>query len=304
MKTWFMRHLQTCVGTLGRLAAQRTSTVLTMLVIGIALSLPACLEVLIVNARAASGDVNRVVNLSVYLKLGTTAAQAEQTAAALQGRKDVLEARLTKADDALKEFRDRAGFGDALDALSDNPLPHTIVIRPSPDRTERSQLEALATELRAMPNVDVVQLDSAWVDRFNAMLDVVRRGVWVVASLLGFGVLVIVGNVIRSEIQTRQAEIEVTKLVGGTDAFVRRPFLYAGLWYGVGGGLIALVVSYIVVALLSGPIHRLAGLYGSDFHLYGLEISQALAVVGASALLGWMGSLVAASRHLRDIEPR
>jgi len=301
---WLTRHLQTCVGTLGRLAAHRLATLLTVLVIGIALALPACLQVLIVNARSASGDLNRAVELSVYFKTGTPVEQAEKTALAVRARSNVRDVQLIKADAALESFRERAGFGPALEALKDNPLPHTLVVRPAQDATDRSLLEALATEMRAIPEVDLVQLDTVWVDRLNAILNTLRRTVWVVALLLGFGVLITIGNTIRAEIQARRPEIEITKLVGGTDAFVRRPFLYTGFWYGLSGGIFALGLSYLVVALLSGPVKRLASLYGSDFELVGLKPQDALLVVGIGVALGWLGALVAASRHLREIEPQ
>jgi cell division transport system permease protein len=304
MNAWLTRHLQTSLGTLGRLAAQPLPTLLTILVIGIALALPACLQVLVINARAVSGDLNRAVDLSVYFKANTPVAQAEQVAAAIRLRKSIADVRLIKSDDALKEFRERSGFGAALDALTENPLPHALVVRPASDATSGAQLETLAQELRGMTGVDLVQLDTAWVDRFNAILDAVRRGALVVAILLAFGVMVIVGNTIRTEIQGRRAEIEITKLVGGTDAFVRRPFLYTGIWYGLGGGLVALTVSYVIVAMMRGPIGRLAGLYGSDFALAGLGARYSLWLIGAGIGLGWLGSLVAASRHLRDIEPQ
>ena len=304
MKTWLIRHLQTCVGTLGRLAAQRLATLLTVLVIGIALALPACLQVLIVNARAVSGNLNRAVDLSVYLKPGAPVAQAEQIAATIRLRRGVASVRLIKADDALQEFRERAGFGAALDALQENPLPHTLVVHPADNSIDKDHLAALAADLRGIEGVDVVQLDTAWVERFNALLDALRRGVWVVASLLGLGVLIIVGNTIRTEIQARRDEIEIAKLVGATDAFVRRPFLYTGFWYGLSGGLLALIVSFLVVVLLSAPIHRLAALYGSDFRLLGLGWADSLRLVAAGATLGWIGSLLATTRHLRDIEPQ
>jgi len=304
MSAWVARHLQTCLGTLGRLARQPLPTLLTVLVIGIALALPACLQVLVINARAVSGDLNRAVDLSVYFKSNTPVAQAEQVAAAIRLRKSVADVRLVKADEALVQFRERSGFGVALDALTDNPLPHALVVRPASDATSRTQLESLAQELRGLSGVDVVQLDTAWVERFNAILDAVRRGVLVVAILLAFGVLVIVGNTIGTEIQSRRAEIEITKLIGGTDAFVRRPFLYTGIWYGLGGGLVALSVSYLIVALMAGPISRLAGLYGSDFALEGLGLQYSLWLIGIGLALGWLGSLIAASRHLRDIEPQ
>lgn len=304
MMAWLARHLQTCVGTLGRLAEHRLATLLTVLVIGIALALPACLQVLIVNARNASGDLNRAVELSVYFKIGTPIEQAEKIALATRAREGVAEAQLIKADEALQSFRARAGFGAALDALSDNPLPHTLIVSPDQSVLDRPQLETLATELRALPEVDLVQLDTIWIDRLNAILDTLRRTVWVVALLLGFGVLITIGNTIRAEIQSRRAEIEITKLVGGTNAFVRRPFLYTGFWYGLGGGVFALGLSYLVVGLLSAPVQRLAGLYGSDFRLMGLGLEDGLLVVGSGVVLGWLGALVASTRHLREIEPQ
>jgi cell division transport system permease protein len=304
MNVWLTRHLQTCIGTLGRLSAQPLATLLTILVIGIALALPACLQVLVINARAVSGDLNRAVDMSVYFKANTSLAQAEQVAANLRQRKGVADVRLIKAEDALKDFRERSGFGAALDALNHNPLPHALVVRPAADATSSVQLDAMAQELRGIAQVDVVQLDTAWVERFNAILDALRRGVLVVALLLAFGVLVIVGNTIGTEIQSRRAEIEITKLVGGTDAFVRRPFLYTGIWYGLGGGLVALTVSYLVVVLMASPVRRLSGLYGSDFALAGLGLKYSLWLIGAGVILGWLGSLTAATRHLRDIEPQ
>jgi cell division transport system permease protein len=304
MNAWVTRHLQTCIGSLGRLANQRVTTFLIMLVIGIALALPACLHVLVINARSASGELNRAVDLSVYLKPLTPVAAAEQTAARIRQRRDVAQVNLIDADSGLKEFRERSGLGDAVEALTSNPLPHVLVVRPATAFLAGPQLSALAAELRELPNVDVVQLDTAWVDRFNAILEALRRGVLVVAGLLACGVLIIVGSTIRAEIQSRRAEIEVTKLVGGSDAFVRRPFLYAGLWYGLGGGLIALGCCAVIVTLLARPTQRVAGLYGSDFRLSGLGLEASLALLGAAVALGWLGSLISASRHLREIEPQ
>ncbi|HWK51789.1 MAG TPA: FtsX-like permease family protein, partial [Steroidobacter sp.] len=158
-------------------------------------------------------------------------------------------------------------------------------------------------DLRAMPSVEIVQLDTAWVSRLNAILETVRRGLIVAAALLALGVMVIVGNTIRLDIQNRRAEIEVTKLVGGSDGFVRRPFLYNGIWYGLGGGITAWVITAAVIAVLREPIGRLAGLYGSAFELGGLDPRATLILLGSGIVLGWLGSYLAATRHLRAIEP-
>jgi cell division transport system permease protein len=303
MKSWVTRHLQTMIGTLGRLWQQRLQSTLTMLVVGIALALPACLEVFVINARVLGGNIGQTVELSVYLRTSATLAQAETLAEQLRHRSDIAKIDLIKANDALAEFRKNSGFGEALDALQSNPLPHALVIRPADNARSRAQLEALAADIKQLPDVEIVQLDTAWVERFNAILETIRRSTWIVGTLLAFGVAVIVGNVIRADIQSRRAEIEITKLMGGSDAFVRRPFLYSGVWYGIGGGIVGLLLTMLVVLLLSGPVGNLAALYGSDFQLTGLGLRDSTWLFAAGILFGWVGSWLAATRHLREIEP-
>jgi cell division transport system permease protein len=304
VKPWFERHAQTMVGSLGRLWQQPFAALLTILVIGIALALPACLHTLVQNVRAASGGWGHALDISVYMKQATGLEDTKQLAAKLRQRRDVDEVRLVEADDALAEFRSSSGFGAALDALESNPLPHTLVVRPDAAFRDPEQIASLTQALRELPGVDIVQLDTEWVTRFNAMLDVVRRIVLLAAGLFALGILVIVGNTIRLDIENRREEIEVTKLVGGSNAFVRRPFLYNGVWYGLGGGLIAWLVVVVAVGLLAEPVQRIAGLYGSRFELAGLGALGAAALVGGGILLGWLGSFIAATRELRGIEPK
>jgi cell division transport system permease protein len=304
MKAWFSRHLQTLVGSLGRLSQQPLASLLTVLVMGIALALPACLNVLVQNAQAASGSWDRALDISVYLKQSVDIASATRLTEKIKQRSDVKAVRLIKADDALKEFREHSGFGEALQALTDNPLPNTLVITPVDNLASSDALNVMSDELTKLAEVDVVQLDTGWVQRYLAILDTIRRLVNMVAILLAVGVVVIVGNTIRLDIQNRRDEIEVTKLVGGSDAFVRRPFLYCGVWYGLGGGLLAWLVVAVAVALLAGPVQRIAGLYGSQFSLSGLGLAGGCGLLLAGVLLGWLGSFVAANRHLRAIEPK
>jgi cell division transport system permease protein len=304
MNAWFARHLQTLIGSLGRLSQQPVATALTVLVMGIALALPACLNVLVRNAQAAGGSWDRALDVSVYLKSSVDSAGAAALADKLRQRRDVKAVQIIKSEDALKEFREHSGFGEALEALSDNPLPNTLVITPAENGASPAALAALRDELGKLNEVDVVQLDTDWVQRYLAMLDTVRRLVNMVAVLLAVGVVVIVGNTIRLDIQNRRDEIEVTKLVGGSDAFVRRPFLYCGVWYGLGGGLLAWLVVALAVALLAAPVQRIAGLYGSNFTLAGLGFLGGLWLLVLGVALGWLGSFAAATRHLRAIEPK
>ena len=304
MKQWFERHVQTLVGSLGRLWQQPFATMLTVVVIGIALALPACLHVLVQNVRVASGGWNSALDISVYMKPDASLDQAKRAAERIRQRRDVDEVTLIEADAALAEFRRNSGFGAALDALKDNPLPHALVVRPDAEFREASRVQALSNELRKIDGVDIVQLDTEWVSRFNAILDVIRRGVFLAAVLFALGILVIIGNTIRLDIENRRGEIEVTKLVGGSDAFVRRPFLYNGVWYGLAGGLIAGLIVATVVAVLSAPVQRIAGLYGSQFELQGVGFVGWVALLLGGALLGWLGSFIVATRELREIEPK
>jgi cell division transport system permease protein len=304
MKQWLERHVQTMVGSLGRLWQKPFSTLLTVLVIGIALALPACLHVLVQNVRAASGGWSGALDVSVYMKQSATLAEAKSAADRIRKRRDVAEVTLVSADEALREFKKNSGFGTALDALEDNPLPHALIVRPAESFRDPGHVATLTGELKQLPGVDIVQLDTEWVSRFNAILDVVRRIVLLAAGLFALGILVIVGNTIRLDIESRRDEIEVTKLVGGSDAFVRRPFLYNGVWYGLGGGAIAWLIVIVVITLLGEPVRKIAGLYGSGFSLHGLGVEGSLTLVLGAILLGWLGSFIAATRELRGIEPK
>ena len=304
MKTWLTRHLQTAIGSLGRLMQQPGSTSLTVLVMGIALALPSSLNVLVNNAQLVSGNWDRALDITVYFKKSVDVATAQHVADSLKQRHDIKSVQFIKADDALKDFKEHSGLGASLQALTSNPLPHVAVITPADSSDMSSAIEALSAELKTLPDIDVVQVDTAWVQRYLAILGVLHRVVGLVAVLLGLGVIVIIGNTIRLDIQNRRDEIEVTKLVGGSDAFVRRPFLYSGFWYGLGGGIAAWLIVTVVVAMLTEPVQRISGLYGSGFSLTGLALQQGLSLLVAGIALGWVGSLVATNRHLKDVEPK
>ncbi|MEJ2515713.1 MAG: permease-like cell division protein FtsX [Gammaproteobacteria bacterium] len=300
---WISRHAQTLVGTLGRLTRQPAGTAMTIAVIGIALALPAGLQLLVANFQGLSGQWDDSVELSVYLKPGTTEDRARELRDQVAAMASVSETELVTADQALEEFRESSGLGPTLAVLEDNPLPHLVVLRPAQDHASPGQIDSLAETLRSLPDVDLVQADTEWVRRLYAMLDVARRIVILAAVMLAVGVVVIVGNTIRLDIQNRRDEIEVSKLIGATDGFIRRPFLYLGFWYGLGGGLLALLLVEGGLVMLSEPVARLAGLYGSNFRPEGPGIAGGLALVGAGAALGWLGAWVSATRHMRRIEP-
>ncbi|WP_405225726.1 permease-like cell division protein FtsX [Lentisalinibacter sediminis] len=300
---WLTRHGETAVAALGRLAAQPLSTLLTVLVIAITLALPAGLHLGVKNAARLSGGWESAVDFSVYLDMGTAEEDARRLAGIIESRADVERVEFISAAEALADFKAGSGFGDALDALDDNPLPHTLVVRPAVAGND-ALIELLREELANLPETDVVQLDTAWVQRFNATLDLIRRVILITALLLGAAVIIVIGNTIRLDIQNRRDEIVVTKLIGASAGFIRRPFLYSGLWYGVGGGLLALALIALSLWLTSDGVARLAGLYDSGFRLSGLDWRESLTVLGTGAFLGWFGSWFAAARHMRRIEPR
>lgn len=302
--TWVTRHLQSMFAALGRLLRRPLSTLLTTLVIAVALALPAGLWLVVKNARAATGDLATAVQVTAYMKVGTPIARADQLARQLRERPEVASVRVIPAEQALKEFREYSGFGSALDALTDNPLPHALVVQPRVERRDGGTIEALRAFLTAAPDVDIVQADAEWARRLAALLDVLRTLFLAAAGLLAVGVLAVIGNTIRLEIGARREEIEVTKLVGGSDAFVRRPFLYAGLFQGLFGGLLSLGLVALVIASVEAPIARLTALYGGRFRLGGLSLEEAGIVLLVGASLGLIGAWIGAARHLSRIEPR
>jgi cell division transport system permease protein len=297
-------HLQALFGSFGRLARHPLATLLTLLVIALALALPSALRLFVINAEAATGNFANAVDVSVYLKTDVPVAKAQQLAQAARGRHEVASVTLISADQGLADFREYSGFGDALTALKDNPLPHVLHVRPRAESSSAAALESLRHYFSAWPEVDLVQVDSQWVMRFNAILEVLRRLLVIAAALLGVGVLAVVGNTIRLEIDGRRAEIEVTKLVGGSNSFVRRPFLYTGVLYGLGGALLAWAIIAAVVLVLGEPVAKLARLYGSRYLVHGLARDDVGILLGAGAVLGWLGAWISAARHLRSIEPR
>ncbi len=298
------RHLQALLGSLGRLARSPLSTTLTLLVIGLALALPTSLRLCVTNAQLATGNFANAVDVSVYLKTDVPLAKAQQLAQAAGQRADVAAVTVIAADKGLEDFRTYSGFGEALQALKENPLPHVLHVRPKAEDSSAAALESLRRYFSAWPEVDLVQVDSEWVMRFNAILEVLRWLLLIAAVLLGLGVLAVIGNTIRLEIQGRRAEIEVTKLVGGSNSFVRRPFLYTGVLYGLGGALLAWGIVAIAVAVLGDPVATLARLYGSRYVLRGPSRDDIGILLGAGAALGWLGAWISAARHLRSIEPR
>lgn len=301
---WLQEHARAALGSLGRMWRNPVANGMTAAVIAIALALPASLWMLLQNVERATAGWDAGARVSVYLEPGLDTATVEEATDRIAKRDSVRILERISPDKALAEFRRLAGFDDALAALEGNPLPAVVVIEPATGTPRSaSALKGLAGTLEAIDGVDRVQVDLEWVERLYALLDLIERGVGLFAVLLAAGVLLIVGNTIRLDILNRRQEIEVTKLIGASDAFIRRPFLYGGLWFGLFGALAAWLLLALTGFLLSGPTARLASAYGSGFRLSGLGGAESLGLLAGGVILGLLGSWLAVGRHLRAIEP-
>lgn len=300
---YLLRHLQTALASLGRASRTPFSSLITAGAIGIALALPAGLYVVLQEAQRLSGSLDDAAQISLFLKASVADAEAREVAARLRKWPEIGAVHAISKSEALEEFRRASGFGQALDALPENPLPAVLVLQPKAEHAQPQQAQGLLDRLRALPEVDIAQLDLEWLQRLSAIMELAQRGVLVAAGLLGLAVLLVIGNTIRLDIQSRRDEIVIMKLIGATNAFIRRPFLYAGFWYGLGGGLIAWFLVSLSLWLLREPVARLSSLYAGGFQVPSLDFHSTLALLALSAVLGVSGSLLAVSRHLGAIEP-
>lgn len=303
-ESYFIRHIQVFFYSLGQLSRTPISTLMTCMVIGIALALPTGLHTLLKNAQQLSGGWESTAQISVFLKKDIRNEQALRLKSDIQRWSDVVSVHYISRKQALKEFQSLSGFGDALKALKSNPLPSVLIVKPKLSKTNELATQNLLSQLQNLRQTDKAQLDMQWVRRLYAIMNIVERGVLILAALLALAVLLVVGNTIRLAIQNRRKEIVVMKLIGGTDAFIRRPFLYTGFWYGLFGGLISWVLVSFTLISISSPIEKLTTLYQNQFELNNMTFFTIISLLGISILLGLAGSWFAVGRHLREIEPQ
>jgi cell division transport system permease protein len=299
MKQYVLRHLQVFFSTLGAMARAPLATLMTVTVIGITLALPAGLYVLVQNLQRVSGHLAAGGEISLFLKHNVSSKAAEALATELRRQAGIGKVEYISPDAALAELRATSGFGDALKALDDNPLPGVLVVTPAAAEPRPGALRELAAELGHRGEVDFAQLDLEWVQRLHAILTLAERGVWLLAGLLALAVLLIIGNTIRLAVLNRREEIAITRLIGATPAFIRRPFLYAGALHGLLGALAAWLLVSGSILLLSGPARDLATLYASSVEIEGFGADAGFALLGIGLALGWLGSRIAVGRHLR-----
>ena len=304
LRAWREQHLYSLFSSLGRLAARPWATALTLAVMSLAMALPLLFWLLLDNARQLGGSVEDARALSVFLKPDVDAAAVQAFARTVRDRTDVAAVEVKTPDQGLAEFRGQSGFADALKVLHYNPLPAVLIVTPRNDALAVDAAPALVAELQRDPAVDLVQYDAQWRQRLNAILALTARVAMVLAGLLGMAALLVVGNTVRLDIQGRSDEIAVMQLLGANDGFVRRPFLYTGFWYGAFAGVLSLVLIGIVEWALAAPLAQLAASYEHRFDAHGLAPVDMGIVLGAGALLGWLGAWLAASRHIALGQPQ
>lgn len=295
--TWLDHHLYSFVASLGRVARRPGATLLTVGVMAVALALPLGLWLVLANMERFSGNVQQSREISVFLRQDIAHDRARALADELRARGDIARVALKTPEQGLRELRERSGLGEAIAAVGDNPLPSLLVVTPKGDEN------LLASSLRTLPEADLVQHDAQWRQRLDGWLRFGGRVAWVLAVLLGLGALLVVGNTVRLDIQSRREEIGVLQLLGATDGFIRRPFLYLGAWYGLAAGALAIALLTLAAAALRAPLAELAASYGSRFMLSGFDPRTTAAVIVGATVLGWLGAGLVTGHFLRQTRP-
>jgi cell division transport system permease protein len=299
---WLDHHRKVAYESLSSLLRDWMTSLMTWLVIGIAIALPVLLFVMLVNVGEIGEDWDGDPRISLYLKQGVSEADGRSLGTRLRQDADIESVLYISANEALSEFRALSGFGDVMNALDKNPLPAVLELKPS--NADVGELRLKVAMLARNELVDTVKFDLEWIERLFAMLLLGERLVMSLGLVLALGVLLVIGNTIRLAIENRRSEIEIVKLVGGTDSFVRRPFLYLGFWYGLGGSVLAWVLVQASLLFLAGPVEVLAQSYRDDFALTGLNAASTAIIFGGGTILGVFGALLAVGRHLSEIEPK
>lgn len=298
MKGWLLQHRRAVTQALRRLSATPLNTLLGALVLGIALALPAGGEMMLANFQRLARQVGASPQISVFMALEATKEDVAAVEALLRKHPRTLKVSLVTREETLRRFKQSEGVGEIVESLPRNPFPDAFVVVPR--ETSAEALEALRADFAGYHRVEHVQLDSAWAKKLDAFLRLAHLTVALLAGVLGVALFAVTFNTIRLQILTQQDEIEVSRLLGATDAFIRRPFLYFGALQGVAGGLVAWLIVLGATLLLRGPVADLAALYGIAFSLHILPLTESALLLGAAALLGWVGAWFSLTRYLRS----
>jgi len=302
-QAYFKSHAQALFSSLGRLVANPFTSTMTIAVLAIAISLASSFYLFVINIQQLSDTVESTNQISLFLENKVTDKAGKQLVAELKKNEDVEQVLLITKQQALDEFKVYSGFGEVLNMLKTNPLPAVVQVLPKNSLDDMKSIESLMKEFDKLPQVDFVQMDMQWIKKLQSMIDIINRGVLLLAILLGFAVLFITGNTIRLELQNRHDEVVVSKLVGATHSFIRRPFLYTGFWLSFLSGLLAWVLVLMMLLVLQDPIERLSVQYDGSFTLHYLGFTDTLLMLFIASLLGIMGAWIVLRYQIKQIQP-
>ena len=298
---FWVNHVRQALASLGELWRTPSASILTIGVLGVSLTLPATLHLLVKNVQQISDSFTQAAEISLFIREGSSETQISSLQKILQADTDIARVTHISKKQALDEFAQISGFGPALNYLTDNPLPDVLLVLPKNTSADAARL--LLARLSKERIVEFGKLDIDWLTRLDAIVSLLKQAVLVIAILLLGAVVLIIGNTIRLSIMNKKDEIEVMKLVGATDAFIQRPFLYSGIWYGVFGGLLAYLIVEAMLWWLQSAIVSVTSLYGSEFTLMALSLNEFLSLMLLAMMLGLSGSYLSVRRHIRAIEP-
>ncbi len=301
MRVWLLQHRDAALLALRRLAGAPVNNLLSLLAIGVALALPAGGQMLVANALHLAGTTSAAPQISIFMAAGAERRAAAEIETRLARYGGVKQVQFLAREDTLARMKASGGLRDVIEALPANPFPDALVVTATDDRPEA--MEKLAAEFRQWPKVEHVQLDSAWVRRLDALVRLGRTATLLLGILLGAGLIAICFSIIRMQILTHRSEIEVSGLLGATDGFIQRPFLYYGVLLGLGGGVAAWLLVAAAVTWLRGPLGELARLYDLTLVLQMLDARDSALLLGLGASLGWLGAMISLKQHLRQFRP-
>ena len=301
---YLLNHAHGLFSSLGRLTRNPFTSAMTVLVLAVAIALASGFYIVVANIQQLTGNLESSNQISLFLHDNVTDAAGEKLAEQLQKNPSVTEIKFITKKQALEEFKANSGFSDALNALKSNPLPSVIQVQPKNALENNDDIEKLMADFKQLPQVDFVQVDMQWVARLQTIMLIASRGVSLVAILLGFAVTFITGNTIRLELQNRQDEVFISKLVGATHAFIQRPFLYTGFWLGFISGFLGWLIVSIMLLILENPVEKLSTLYNSSFDLLFLSFSEFFLLLAISSALAVLGSWAVLHYQLRQLKPQ
>jgi len=300
---FFIRHLQQALASIGELWRMPASSLLTMAVLGISLALPTTLHLLMKNGEQLRGSWDNAAEITLFVEEGLNDNQTQKVLRRIGLYNQVNQVTYIAAEDALEEFKALSGFGDALSYLDENPLPSVILVVPTAQYSSPEGARELLEKLQEQPEISFGKLDVTWLEKLTAIITLLEDAAFALGVLLLLAVILVIANTIRLSILNRREEIEVLKLVGATNDFIRRPFLYTGIWYGLIGGLIAWICVSLILWWVEGALMELANQLDTNLSLSGLNFSEFLILIMLSSTLGWLGAYGSVMRHVYEIEP-